>query len=332
MRIAHYCEFEDRIKGGISVSVNQQRSMLTHRDIEYVTRPRMDVDIVHLNVMGPRSIATAYRARRHGIPVIVHTHVTAEDFRDSLLLSNTVSKPLKPYLGYAYGLGDHLICPSQYTADIIDAYTDTPRSVISNGVNTEKLEGYESLREEYLDRFNLTPPVVFMVGHVFKRKGLATFVEAARELPTMDFVWFGPIDRHLKDRSTKKLIDRSPDNCRFTGFIEDIRGAYAAGDIFFFPTYEENEGMTLLEAMATEKAILVRDIETFEWLDDGTHCLKASGDFSRKLERLQDTELREELGSQAGELSNQFELTKIARELEQCYEAVLQGSANDERS
>lgn len=332
MRIAHYCEFEDRIKGGISVSVNQQRSMLTHRDIEYVTRPRMDVDIVHLNVMGPRSIATAYRARRHGIPVIVHTHVTAEDFRDSLLLSNTVSKPLKPYLGYAYGLGDHLICPSQYTADIIDAYTDTPRSVISNGVNMEKLEGYESLREEYLDRFNLTPPVVFMVGHVFKRKGLATFVEAARELPTMDFVWFGPIDRHLKDRSTKKLIDRSPDNCRFTGFIEDIRGAYAAGDIFFFPTYEENEGMTLLEAMATEKAILVRDIETFEWLDDGTHCLKASGDFSRKLERLQDTEMREELGSQAGELSNRFELTKIARKLEQCYEAVLQGSANDERS
>jgi len=69
----------------------------------------------------------------------------------------------------------------------------------------------------------------------------------------------------------------SPRNCTFTGYIDDIRGAFAAGDIFCFPTHEENEGIALLEAMAAGKPVLVRDIETFSWLADGEDSLKVSG-------------------------------------------------------
>jgi len=55
---------------------------------------------------------------------------------------------------------------------------------------------------------------------VIKRKGLETFVDLARELPDIDFAWFGPLDLSLKGRETTRLIEESPENCTFTGFVD----------------------------------------------------------------------------------------------------------------
>lgn len=322
MNVSHYLEFEDVVTGGIRESVRNQRKMLAELDIEYARTPRLDADVLHLNLMGPRSIYYAKRARRRGIPVVIHTHVTAEDFGDSFRFTNVLSKPLRPYLEAAYELGDVLVCPSEYNRRLIETYAETETTVITNGVDREKLEGFETLRPEYLRRYDLTPPVVFLVGHVIKRKGLRTFVETARRMPGLDFAWFGPLDRSLKGRSTRELIERSPENCTFTGYVDDIRGAYAAGDVFFFPTHEENEGIALLEAMSAGKPVLVRDIETFSWLEDGHDCLKSDGPFDEDLERLKDPKLRERLGENAVRTSEAFTLPNTARRLRTLYEEV----------
>ncbi|MFT4947409.1 MAG: 1,2-diacylglycerol-3-alpha-glucose alpha-1,2-glucosyltransferase [Natronomonas sp.] len=323
MFVSHYFEFEEHVTGGIAESVAHQRKMLRKRGIAYTTDPDLDADVLHCNVMGPRSV---YYARRADIPVVAHTHVTAEDFGESFRFTNALAKPLRPYLERAYSLADELVCPSEYNQGLIGSYTDRPTRVITNGVDTEKLDGFEDLREEYLDRYDLSPPVVFLVGHVIKRKGLEAFVETARTLPDVDFAWFGPIDRELKGRATKRLIDDSPSNCTFTGFIDDIRGAYAAGDIFFFPTYEENEGIALLEAMAAGKPPVVRDIETFSWLTDGEDAIKADGDaeFAEAITQLQDDEHRQRLGEAARERSEPYHLDAVAPEYELLYEETCQ--------
>lgn len=322
MRVSHYFEFEDTVSGGIHESVRHQRQMLDMVGLPYETEPTFDADVMHFNLMGPRSAYYAKRAGDRGIPVVIHTHVTAEDFGESFRFTNLLSRPLRPYLERVYELGDLLVCPSTYNQTLIEGYTDVETRVMTNGVDTSKLDGHESLREEYLERYDLSPPVVFCVGHVIKRKGLAAFVETARAMPETDFVWFGPLDRSLKGRPTKKLIDSAPDNCQFPGFIEDIRGAYAAGDIFFFPTHEENEGIALLEAMVAGTPVLVRDIETFDWVEDGTHGLKVSEEFESALERLNDPGLRERLGQNAAELGETYALSNVATQLEDCYTEV----------
>jgi len=322
MLISHYFEFEEVVTGGIRESVTNQRQMLDHLGVTYVTEPRLDADVLHCNLMGPRSTYYAKRAAERGVPVVINTHVTAEDFGDSFRLTNLLANPLRPYLEAVYSLGDQLVCPSSYNKDLLDGYTDVPNRIISNGVDASKLAGFDTLREEYLDRYDLTPPVVFMVGHVIKRKGLETFVETAREMPEMDFIWFGPLDRKLKGRETKRLIDESPENCQFPGYVEDIRGAFAAGDIFFFPTHEENEGIALLEAMIAGKSPVVRDIDTFEWLEDDHNCLKATAGFTGELERLQDRSLRERLGANARERGEEFKLENVASAYEVLYEEV----------
>jgi glycosyltransferase involved in cell wall biosynthesis len=326
MKICHYFEFEEHVTGGISESVAHQRAMLDRLGLEYTTEPTLAADVFHCNLMGPRSVWYARRARSRGVPVVANTHVTAEDFGDSFRFTNALAKPLQPYLRWAYGLADALVCPSDYNRGLIEDYTDTPTTVISNGVDRGKLEGFESLEAEYRDRYDLEPPTVFLVGHVIKRKGLETFVELARRLPDLDFAWFGPLDLSLKGRETTRLIENAPDNCTFTGFIDDIRGAYAAGDVFCFPTHEENEGIALLEAMAAGKPVLVRDIETFSWLADGEDCLKAAGDgvgpFVDALERLRDPDLRDRLGSNAADRSEAFSLEAVANQYQSLYAEV----------
>jgi 1,2-diacylglycerol-3-alpha-glucose alpha-1,2-glucosyltransferase len=328
--VSHYFEWEDYVTGGQAQSVRNQRQMLDRHGVAYTTRPSLDVDLLHLNNMGPRSVYYARRARRRGVPVVAHTHQTAEDFRESFALSNWLAKPMKPYLAYAYGLADHLICPSEHTADVLDGYCDTPRTVISNGYDPEKLAGHESLRDRYLDRYDLDPPVVFMVGHVIERKGLSTFVETARRLPDVDFVWFGylnpgggTLDRVLRSRETTKHVNRAPDNCTFTGYVDDVRGAFAAGDVFFFPTKNENEGMALLEAMATGAPPVVSDIPTFDWLADGKTCLKSDGDFTDPVRRLvDDTDRRERLGGAAAEAVRDYTLAAVSDELVGLYRSL----------
>ncbi|MFW6457834.1 MAG: glycosyltransferase family 4 protein, partial [Halodesulfurarchaeum sp.] len=212
----------------------------------------------------------------------------------------------------------------------LETYTDRPKTVISNGYDPEKIAGFESLREEYLDRYDLSPPVVYNVGHVIPRKGLETFVETARSLPELDFVWFGylnptggTLDRVLRSRETQRLVNAAPENVTFTGYIEDIRGAYAAGDIFFFPTHNENEGMALLEAMAAETAPVVRDIPTFEWLVDGEDCLKAEHEFVSAIETLREPEERSRIASNATARSKAYTLDSIGPQLIELYERLL---------
>ena len=329
MKISHYFEWEDYITGGHVQSVKNQRKIMDQIGIEYTTEPDLSTDILHLNMQGPRSLYYARKARKKDIKVVIGTHQTVEDLEGSFILSDYWSKPLRPYLKYFYNQADLLICPSEKNKEDIDNYSDVEKRVISNGFDPDKLEGFEDLREEYMERYDLEPPVVFNVGHVIMRKGLETFIETAREMPELDFVWFGFLNPMgegdssiLQGRKAKKLVDNSPDNCQFTGYIEDIRGAYAAGDIFFFPTWNENEGIAMLEAMYCGKPIVTRDIDTYEWMKDGKTGLKAEEDFKPELEKLKDEKTREKLGEAAKHKSKDFSLEKVGEKLHSVYKEL----------
>lgn len=331
MRISHYFEWDRFITGGHAQSVSNQRRILRNRGIDYTTEPDLDADILHLNNMGPRSVYYARLARRHGTPVLIHTHQTAEDLKDSFAFADALSTVIRPYLKYAYSLADHLVCPSEHNRDVIGNYASAPKTVISNGFDSEKLAGFGQLRDEYLERYDLTPPVVFNVGHVIERKGLRAFIQTAERMPDIDFVWFGYINptggalgRLLKSRTVDRLLSESPDNCTFTGYIEDIRGAYAAGDIFFFPSKNENEGMALLEAMACGKPPVVRDIDVFDWLNHGTDCVKSEEDFVPAVRKLLDESERYRIGSNASDRSAEFRLDSVGDALVSTYRALLE--------
>jgi len=156
-------------------------------------------------------------------------------------------------------------------------------------------------------------------------------------MPDTDFVWFGFLNplgggstSILQGRKTVNLVETAPDNCQFTGYIDDIRGAYAAGDIFYFPTRNENQGIALLEAMACGKPVVTRDIPTYEgWLAHDEHCLKAGNvaGFKQALRRLiEDDGLRERIGANAADLAGEHSLEAVGDRLVAAYDRVLADS------
>ncbi len=347
LRALNYLELESRLeRSGIGTATDQQRAALDRTDVDVVTSPWRggdpfsgvrslatgndlfeEYDLAHCNLVGPGSLAVARHARRNDIPLILHTHVTREDFAESFRGSTTVAPALGRYLKWFYSQADLVLCPSEYTKRVLESYpVDAPIRSMTNGVDVEALEGFEGLREEYRERYDLSGTVVFLVGNVFERKGLTTFCRVAEETP-YDFAWFGPYDTgpHAS-KAVRRWTSDSPENVTFTGWIDDIRGAYGAGDVYLFPTKNENQGIAVLEAMACGKAVVLRDIPVFEeFYTDGHDCLKCETDeeFRAAVERLAgDDALRERLGENARQTAMEHSLDRVGERLAATYREV----------
>ncbi|MDG5775908.1 glycosyltransferase family 4 protein [Haloarculaceae archaeon H-GB2-1] len=346
MRVLNYLEFESAVeRSGIATAARQQRAVLEDTDFEVVTSPwpsdvdhavrRLsrghlwrDFDLAHLHLFGPTSVAIAKRLHDSDTPLVLHAHTIRENTVDSWRGSNYIAEPLERFLRWFYSQADLVLCPSQYTIDRLREYpVDVPMQAITNGVDVAALEGHEEFREPTRERYDLDGPVVFAVGNVFERKGLTTFCELAQSTD-YEFVWFGPYDTgpHASEE-VKRWTANPPANCQFTGWVDDIRSAYGAGDIYLFPTKNETQGITALEAMACGKAVVLRDIPVFEeYFTHDEDCLKCStfAEFEDAIDRLAaDPDLRERLGENARETAAEHTLAKMGQQLTAIYDDLL---------
>ncbi len=326
MQVCVFTELERWLKGGIVSSIRQQRKALDAEDITVTDDPDDSHDVLHINIPGPRSYYHLRRARRDGTPVVVHGHVTGPDFRRSFRFSNLLAPVVDRYTQRVYDQADAVIAPSAHTRDVLNERDiDTDIHVVSNGVDGGRLDGWQDVPVTAVDdpdRFT-----VVNLGMVFERKGLSDFIATGDRLDDTRFTWFGPqTNRFLTAHRTSRKIAGAPENVSFPGYIEDIREAFRLGDVFFFPSHEENQGIALLEAAYCGLPIVVRDIDTYDgWLEDGTQCLKAVsvGGFANGISRLRDDPgLREELGRNAREMAADHTLDGVGADLRRIYESV----------
>ncbi len=296
-----------------------------------LSRHESEIDLIHTHLFGPRSIALSLLARRHDIPLVCHAHVTREDFRGSFRGSNQLAYPLGWYLKRWYSHADLVVVPSDHTRERLEDYPVTaPITVSTNGVDLAGLSGYEALREPYRERYEIEGTAVCCLGNVFQRKGVDTFCAIAEALPDIEFVWFGPYESGVTaSKTVKRLVNDPPPNVTFTGWVDDRRGALAAADIFLLPSREENQGIAVLEAMACEVPVILRDLPVFkEFVTDGTDAILASEEsaFVDAIEQLaNDHELATSIGKAASETAKSHRLEVVADTMIGQYRPLIEG-------
>ncbi len=298
---------------GLLSSYKNQKNALEYFRIPYVEEWSEGCDIFQINTPWLKSLWLIKKAKRRGMKVIIWSHVTVEDFIQVFRFNKYIAPLMKKYLAYAYNQADLIFSPSEYTKSLVAAYGISKEKIVafSNGVDLEKFYKDEKKRTDYREKYNLKNLAVGTVGLAIPRKGIDTFLKLAEKFPENKFMWYGKIYSSLLVKSLPKNI---PANTRFTGYVDDILAAFNSLDIFIFPSYEENQGMVILEAAVLGLPILVRDIPVYGgWLVHGENCLKAKNDeeFEKNLKLvLADEGLREKLSKGALALAQKEDIKK----------------------
>lgn len=315
---------------GLGRAILHQKAALTHIGIDYTENINDDHDIVHINTYTPRSKRLAKKARRSGKAVVYHAHSTKEDFERSFIGSTLMLPLFKRWIVSCYRLGDVILTPTEYSKRLLQSYgLCQPIIPISNGVELERYRKIDGERKEFRAKYGYSEndKVVMSVGLYFERKGLLDFVELARKMPDHKFIWFGKMPLWTVPHKIRKAVRTKLPNLIFAGYVppEELKKAYVGADLFVFMTYEETEGIVLLEALAAQQNVLIRDIPAFDWLEDKRNVYKArSQEQFRQLTESIIAGKTESLAAKGREAVSDKSIEKTGERLFEAYKTALQ--------
>jgi glycosyltransferase involved in cell wall biosynthesis len=222
-----------------------------------------DFDVVHIHaVFNHSSIAAARACRKHRVPYIVRPLGTLDPW-------SMRQKPLKKKL-FWNSFGKRMLAGAaavHYTAEaekraVEESLNVNHGAAIPLGVDIpETRTHHSSLIAHHVDR-----PYILFLSRLHKKKGLEVLIEAFASvianprLAEWKLVIAGDGDEEyvssLRRHVTSRQIDRSVE---FVGWLEDdAKGeALSRASLLALPSYQENFGISAVEAMALGVPVLV---------------------------------------------------------------------------
>ena len=224
-------------------------------------------DLVHIHTINFRYWLAMLFIK---IPRVVYVHFLPSTLSSSIKLPRLFFGILKWYVKVFYKTASHLVVVNPIFIDpLMKMGIKQERIVfIPNYVDESKFAtkvSITSIRKQWqIKRFT-----VLGVGQVQHRKGVLDFIEVAKKLPAVDFVWAGGFSFKgitAGYEELKKVMDNPPSNVRFLGIVprEKMNELYHGCDLFFLPSFDELMPMSVLEAAVCDKPILLRDLELYQ--------------------------------------------------------------------
>lgn len=317
-------------------SARRLKNALIHEGLDVTDDPRAeDFDILHVHTpVPPRNFRVVRKTKKQGKPVVMHAHTTAEDSEGTWTGSGALSGITGRYLTRFYNLGDLVLAPSAWTKDRLRARGVTaPINVLSNGVDRDRFQLDRARRQKFRSKYGIPDDskVVYAIGVVCLKKGIEVFPDVAKELPGLRFVWVGRRSMLYHPFRVRRAMRRCPDNVQFIHDLEDIVDAHSGGDLFFTPSFAENQGMAVMEAMAVGRPVVARNLPSYDGLlknENSALVCTGTDEFVSGLDRLsKNHELAETLIKNARATVANHDIGKVAKELTSIYESLLQTMA-----
>ena len=270
-------------------------------------------DIIHAHTVEPRNYLKIKKAK---VPTVAYVHFLPDTLDGSIKLPKPIFKIFKKYVISFYKNADHLVVVNPiFKKDMVKAGLDENKiTYIPNFVSKEKF--YKKSDKEIINirkKYNLDKNdfVVLGAGQVQNRKGVLDFVEVAKKLPNIKFIWaggfsFGAItDGH---KELEEVMKNPPKNVKFLGIIprDEMNDLFNASDLLFVPSYNELFPMTILEACSTDTPLLLRNLELYEDILFKKYLSADNNeDFAKIIEKLKtNTKLYKEAVDNAKYISN----------------------------
>lgn len=298
--------------------------------VEAVTNDKQPADIRHIHTIGTYALWQLLFLKGKKI---VTAHVVPDSLVGSLRGARWWKGITTWYLKFFYNRADAVIAVSDETKqDLIKIGVKAPVYVIYNMIDTKAFVASEpglkkTLREQL--GFKKNDWIIVSNGQVQPRKRVDIFVDLARKMPDVEFVWVGGIPfkaAAASYESMKKIMTEAPKNVRFTGVIEvaEVKKYLQVADVFMMPSDQETFGLAIVEAAATGLPVVLRDIPDYDKTFRPFSLLCAEDGFKDVLEKLRtDKKLYEKMVKKSALLARRYDSETIVKDLLELYKKVL---------
>ncbi len=239
--------------------------------------------------------------------------------------------------------GDYCIAISDPVAKELIAQMKTKEEkirLIHNAVDMPEIEKQfhlataQKISQKKTYGFEDSDKVLGVVARLVKDKGHEYLLEAFRnmieKIPSLKLLIVGD-GREFDAINFFVKKNGLEDKIKLTGNISNVPQALSAIDIFVFPaTWREGFGLSIVEAMACEKPVIVTDIWALNsWIENKKTGLLIAPKDPKAIEDavlflLNNPKLRDEIGKNAKELViAKFTLPRMAREVQRVYNEAL---------
>ena len=288
----------DKVDGqGVGSAYLEQVSLVRSSDIFDVTvNSNKKADIIHSHTIDPINYIKMRLNR--GINV-AYCHFLPDTLDGSIKLPSLIFKIFKKYVVNFYKRADYLVVVNPIFIEPLVKYGIKKEKIvyIPNYVSKDEFfKENKAKKNSIRKKINIEQDkfVVLGVGQVQTRKGVLDFIEVAKKLPDIEFVWcggfsFGKITDGYEE--LKKVYNNPPTNVKFLGIIprEEMNDMYNIADVLFMPSYNELFPMSILEACNAEKPLLLRDLDLYHDILFNKYLAGTSNkSFVNKLKNLKD--------------------------------------------
>jgi 1,2-diacylglycerol-3-alpha-glucose alpha-1,2-galactosyltransferase len=264
-------QFIMKATGVHTAFVNHIELLKEKDDVEVIVNDEGTGDIFHSHTYG---LYYLWKGRKYKGRRVFTAHVIPDSIKGSLPASWFFMPFIKLGLRIVYSYADICIAISPMVEKaILDTGAKTRIVRIYNPVNIDNWKRTAENRKKgrQLLGLNENEFVVLGAGQLSGRKGVDDFLDVAKAIPEVKFVWaggrpFGGLTEGI-ERINEKL-GKAGRNFINAGQVdlENMPCIYAAADLMLFPSYQENCPLAPVEAAACGMPVIYRDIEEYKSL------------------------------------------------------------------
>jgi 1,2-diacylglycerol-3-alpha-glucose alpha-1,2-galactosyltransferase len=288
----------------------------------YLNSPKRDFDIVHAHTFGPQVLMMLSTGRVK----VLSGHSTPSLNKGNILGG---VKIWNAFYKNIYNLFDYVLPVSNVSKRELEKIGVTARmKVVYNCVNPERFSFSRARRHHFRNQQKIPEDklVVLNVAQLVPRKGIFEFLEIAKKLPNVQFIWVGRLPYSLMTPNYAKIklaVKNPPENVRFVSFIDDIVNAYCGADIFMTNTHAESFGMTVLEAASCGIPSVATDLPVFREVFGGSPIYaKRNQDFIKGIEKLSNPKTRKIYGQRCLKMSGKYSSHNVTEDLIEFYKSI----------